>query len=99
MITLRNVEKFYEHGTVKTWVLRRIDLEVKEGEFLSIMGPSGAGKSTLLHVVGMHDAGWTGEYHLFDQPVHKLRAKDRSEQEVHRLCVSELPSAGRHDGL
>jgi putative ABC transport system ATP-binding protein len=77
MITLRNVEKFYEHGTVKTWVLRRIDLEVKEGEFLSIMGPSGAGKSTLLHVVGMHDAGWTGEYHLFDQPVHKLKAKDR----------------------
>ena len=77
MITLRNVEKFYEHGTVKTWVLRRIDLEVKEGEFLSIMGPSGAGKSTLLHVVGMHDAGWTGEYHLFDQPVHKLKAKER----------------------
>jgi putative ABC transport system ATP-binding protein len=77
MITLRNVEKFYEHGTVKTWVLRRIDLEVKEAEFLSIMGPSGAGKSTLLHVVGMHDAGWTGEYHLFDQPVHKLKAKDR----------------------
>jgi len=77
MITLRNVEKFYEHGTVKTWVLRRIDLEVREGEFLSIMGPSGAGKSTLLHVVGMHDAGWTGEYHLFDQPVHKLKAKDR----------------------
>jgi putative ABC transport system ATP-binding protein len=77
MITLRNVEKFYEHGTVKTWVLRRIDLEVREGEFLSIMGPSGAGKSTLLHVMGMHDAGWTGEYHLFDQPVHKLKAKDR----------------------
>ena len=77
MITLRNVEKFYEHGTVKTWVLRRIDLEVKEGEFLSIMGPSGAGKSTLLHVVGMHDAGWTGEYHLFDQPVQKLKAKER----------------------
>jgi len=77
MITLRNVEKFYEHGTVKTWVLRRIDLEVKDGEFLSIMGPSGAGKSTLLHVLGMHDAGWTGEYHLFDQPVHKLKAKER----------------------
>src|SRR4030095_5309438 len=77
MITLRNVEKFYEHGATKTWVLRRIDLEVKEGEFLSIMGPSGAGKSTLLHVMGMHDAGWTGEYHLFDQPVHKLKAKER----------------------
>ncbi len=77
MITLRNVEKYYEHGTTKTWVLRRIDLEVKEGDFLSIMGPSGAGKSTLLHVLGMHDAGWTGEYHLFDQPVHKLKAKER----------------------
>ena len=77
MITLRNVEKCYEHGATKSWVLRRIDLEVKEGEFLSIMGPSGAGKSTLLHVMGMHDAGWTGEYHLFDQPVHKLKAKER----------------------
>jgi putative ABC transport system ATP-binding protein len=77
MITLRNVEKAYEHGATKTWVLRRIDLDVKEGEFLSIMGPSGAGKSTLLHVMGMHDAGWTGEYHLFDQPVHKLKAKER----------------------
>jgi putative ABC transport system ATP-binding protein len=77
MITLRNVEKFYEHGATKTWVLRRIDLDVKEGEFLSIMGPSGAGKSTLLHVMGMQDAGWMGEYHLFDQPVHKLKAKER----------------------
>jgi len=77
MITLRNVEKFYEHGATKTWVLRRIDLDVKEGEFLSIMGPSGAGKSTLLHVMGMHDAGWMGEYHLFDQPVHKLKGKER----------------------
>ena len=77
MITLRNIEKFYEHGATKTWVLRRIDLEVKEGEFLSIMGPSGAGKSTLLHVMGMHDAGWMGEYHLFDQPVHKLKPKER----------------------
>ena len=77
MITLRNVEKCYAHGTNRTWVLRRIDLDVKEGEFLSIMGPSGAGKSTLLHVLGMHDAGWTGEYHLFDQPVHKLKPKDR----------------------
>ena len=77
MIILRNIEKFYEHGAIKTWVLRRIDLEVREGEFLSIMGPSGAGKSTLLHVMGMHDGGWTGEYHLFDQPVHKLKAKER----------------------
>jgi len=77
MIRLRNVEKYYEHGATKTWVLRRIDLDVEEGEFLSIMGPSGAGKSTLLHVLGMHDAGWTGEYHLSDHPVHKLKGKER----------------------
>ena len=37
-------------------MLRRIDLDIKEGEFVSIMGPSGAGKSTLLHILGMHDA-------------------------------------------
>ncbi len=61
------------------WVLRRIDLDVKEGEFVSVMGPSGAGKSTLLHVLGMHDSAWTGEYHLLDQPVHALDRKKRAE--------------------
>jgi len=61
MIRLRGVEKAYDQGGGKVWVLRRIDLDVKEGEFISIMGPSGAGKSTLLHVLGMHDSAWTGE--------------------------------------
>ena len=79
MITLRNVEKFYEQGVTKTWVLRRINLEVKEGEFISIMGPSGAGKSTVLHLLGMHDSAWSGEYHFLDQPVHKLGKKERFE--------------------
>jgi putative ABC transport system ATP-binding protein len=60
-------------------VLRRIDLEVKEGEFVSVMGPSGAGKSSLLHVIGMHDAAFTGEYHFLDRPIHKLSRKDRLE--------------------
>ena len=59
-------------------MLRRINLDVKEGEFISIMGPSGAGKSTLLHIIGMHDSAWTGEYYFLDQPVHKLGAKDRA---------------------
>lgn len=49
MIKLANVEKYYDNGPTRTWVLRRINLEIKEGEFISIMGPSGAGKSTLLH--------------------------------------------------
>src|SRR3989442_10680481 len=78
MITCRNVEKFYEQGVTKTWVLRRINIEVKEGEFISIMGPSGAGKSTLLHILGMHDSAWTGEYYFLDQPVHKLGQKERA---------------------
>src|SRR5271165_7092124 len=79
MISLRNVEKYFEHGPTKTFVLRRIDLTIKEGEFISIMGPSGAGKSTLLHLVGMHDSSWTGEYYFVDHPIHKLNKKDRSE--------------------
>jgi putative ABC transport system ATP-binding protein len=79
MISLRNVEKCYEHGVTKTFVLRRINLDVKEGEFVSIMGPSGAGKSTLLHILGMHDAAWTGEYNLLDLPVHKMGRKERAE--------------------
>src|SRR3954467_3010229 len=79
MISLRNVEKFYEHGPTKTWVLRRVNADIREGEFVSIMGPSGAGKSTLLHVIGMHDAAWTGEYDLDGHPIHKLSRKDRLE--------------------
>ncbi len=79
MIKLHNVEKFFEHGITKTWVLRRIDLEVKAGEFISIMGPSGAGKSTLLHILGMYDSAWIGEYYFMDVPVHKVKQKERSD--------------------
>jgi putative ABC transport system ATP-binding protein len=79
MISLRNVEKYFEHGPTKTFVLRRINLDIKEGDFVSIMGPSGAGKSTILHIIGMHDSSWTGEYNFIDLPVHRLAKKDRSE--------------------
>jgi putative ABC transport system ATP-binding protein len=79
MITLREIEKCYEQGVQKTFVLRRITLDIKEGEFVSIMGPSGAGKSTLLHLLGMHDSAWNGEYYFLDQPVHKLGKKERFE--------------------
>ena len=78
LIGLRNIEKSYAHGTSRTYVLRRISLDVKEGEFISIMGPSGAGKSTLLHLIGMHDSAWTGEYNFLGQPIHKLGKKDRA---------------------
>src|ERR1043165_6843015 len=79
LISLRNVEKSYPHGVGRTYVLRRINVDIKEGEFVSIMGPSGAGKSTLLHLLGMHDSSWTGEYYLMDNPIHKMNKKDRME--------------------
>jgi len=79
MISLRNIEKYFEHGPTKTFVLRRVSADIREGEFVSIMGPSGAGKSTLLHVLGMHDTAWTGEYFLAEHPIHKLSKKDRLE--------------------
>ena len=78
IIALRNVEKFYQHGVSRTYVLRRMTAEIREGEFVSIMGPSGAGKSTLLHIMGMFDSAWTGEYDFLGQPVHALNQKARS---------------------
>src|SRR5882672_1268246 len=79
MIALRNIEKSYAHGTSRSYVLRRINADIKEGEFVSIMGPSGAGKSTLLHIIGMHDSAWTGEFYFNGQPVHRLSPKDRAK--------------------
>ena len=79
MISLRNIEKYFSQGITKNYVLRRIDLDLKPGEFVSIMGPSGAGKSTLLHIIGMHDHSWNGEYNFDDVPVHSLNAKKRAE--------------------
>jgi ABC-type lipoprotein export system ATPase subunit len=79
LISVRNLEKSYAHGTSRTFVLRRVSIDVKEGEFVSIMGPSGAGKSTLLHILGMHDSAWTGEYYFLGHPVHRLGAKERAQ--------------------
>jgi ABC-type lipoprotein export system ATPase subunit len=79
MIHLQNLEKCYQAGITKTFVLRRINLEIKEGEFVTIMGPSGAGKSTLLSIIGMLDGAWTGEYYFLEQPVHKLNPRQRAE--------------------
>jgi putative ABC transport system ATP-binding protein len=79
MISLHGVEKAYKTGAGVTYVLRRVNLDIKEGEFVTIMGPSGAGKSTMLSIVGMLDDVWTGEYYFLDSPVHKLDRKKRSE--------------------
>src|SRR6185437_7516907 len=79
LIQLRDIERFYQTGPTRTWVLRRINLEVKEGDFITIMGPSGSGKSTLLNIIGMLDNGWAGEYCLAENPVHKLNPRQRIE--------------------
>jgi ABC-type lipoprotein export system ATPase subunit len=79
MIRLSNVEKAFSHGVTKTYVLRRIDLDIQEGEFVSIMGPSGAGKSTLLHIIGMHDQSWGGAYYFDDVAVHSLNPRKRAD--------------------
>src|ERR1043165_6873531 len=79
MIRLRNIERCYPLAKGKFfYVLRDINIDIAEGEFVSIMGPSGAGKSSLLHILGMHDHGWTGEYFLNDVAVHHLKAKERA---------------------
>jgi len=79
MIRLRHIERFYPLAKGKfSYVLRDINLDVAEGDFVSIMGPSGAGKSSLLHILGMHDHGWSGEYFFGEAAVHHLKAKERA---------------------
>jgi putative ABC transport system ATP-binding protein len=79
MIRLVNVERYYPVGISKSYVLRRINLEIREGEFLTIMGPSGSGKSTLLSILGMLDSSWGGEYYFYDHAIHKMDPRKRVE--------------------
>jgi putative ABC transport system ATP-binding protein len=79
MIQLKDIEKYYQSGAGRTYVLRRINLDVPQADFVTIMGPSGAGKSTLLSIIGMLDGSWTGEYYLDGQAVHKMNLKERAE--------------------
>ncbi len=79
MLRLANIEKFFQTGPTRTFVLRQANVEVRQGEFVTVMGPSGAGKSTLLGILGMLDASWTGEYWFLDEPVHALKPKHRAD--------------------
>jgi ABC-type lipoprotein export system ATPase subunit len=79
MIELKHISKWYQVGGKPTFILKDINLTIKEGEFVSIMGPSGSGKSTLLHILGMLDDASEGEYQFMDQPVHNLKEKQRSQ--------------------
>ncbi len=85
MIRLSAIEKFYSNKAIKTYVLRNINLEVKEGEFISVMGPSGSGKTTLLNIIGMLDTPSNGEYYFLDEPVHKMNEKKLTE--LHKTYI------------
>ncbi len=79
MISVTNLEKSVETGPTRTWLLRQVCADIKEGEFVSIMGPSGAGKSTLLSILGMLDGVWSGQYRFLGHEVHQMKQRDRVE--------------------
>jgi ABC-type lipoprotein export system ATPase subunit len=79
MIQIKNMYRWYETGGHRTFVLNGLNIEVEEGEFVSIMGPSGSGKSTLLHILGMLDQPNEGEYHFEGQEVFNMKEKQRSQ--------------------
>jgi len=79
MIQLRTIERNYKTGAGYTWVLRRVNLDIQQGEFITVMGPSGAGKSSLLNVLALLDDQWTGEYWFREEAVHHLKRKQRGE--------------------
>ena len=78
MIKLRNVEKCYQTKAGFSYVLRQINLDIADGDFVTIMGPSGAGKSTLLGILGLYDHTWEGEFVLLENAVHRLSPKARA---------------------
>src|SRR5436189_5786497 len=92
MITLKHLERFYPLAKGKFfYVLRDINLEVNEGDFVSIIGPSGAGKSSLLHLLVMHDHAWSGEYFFDEVSVHALTPKE-SETLANEMMVTVFHS-------
>ena len=79
MIKLKNIQKRYNTKAGFLYVLQQINIDIEEGEFITIMGPSGAGKTTLLNIIGMLDEASEGEYSFFDQEVHQLNERKRAE--------------------
>ncbi len=85
MIEMKNLERSYKTGHTETWVLRRIDLTIHEGEFITVMGPSGAGKSSLLNVLAMLDDQWKGELWFDGIAVHAMSRKERAQLARQRI--------------
>ncbi|WP_306012639.1 MULTISPECIES: ABC transporter ATP-binding protein [unclassified Allomuricauda] len=78
LLQLNNIFKWVNSGGQRIFLLKDINLQVEQGEFISVMGPSGSGKSTLLNVIGMLDTFDEGEYNFLDESVHSLKEKHRS---------------------
>lgn len=78
MIQLSKIFKWVNSGSNRTFILKDINLEIKQGDFVSIMGPSGSGKSTLLNIIGLLDEASEGDYLFMGEPVHNLKDKQKS---------------------
>jgi putative ABC transport system ATP-binding protein len=85
MIELKNLERSYKAGHTETWVLRRVNLTINAGEFVTIMGPSGAGKSSLMNVLAMLDDQWRGEFTFEEAAVHAMNRKQRADLARRRI--------------
>ncbi|MCE4562920.1 ABC transporter ATP-binding protein [Maribellus sp. CM-23] len=85
MINLKNIDRYYDSRFQRTFILKGVNLEVKQGEFVSVMGPSGAGKSTLLNIIGLLDEASAGEYYFWDEPAHRI--KEKQKVQYHRSHI------------
>lgn len=79
MIQLNNIDKFIESRFQRVFILKGIDLNVEQEEFLTLMGPSGVGKSTLLNIIGLLDEDYEGQYIFDGQSVNGMREKQKSQ--------------------
>src|ERR1700690_89001 len=91
IIEVKSIERSYNTGAGQTWGLRRVNLDIRQGEFITVMGPSGAGKSSLLNVLALLADQWLGEYWFREAAVHAMKRKQRSElakRSIGMVCQS-----------